>query len=143
MTQLPIKIVKSRDAATSILRKMGITARDYNLFITKLDSGDFSCRVALAERHLRPKPPEPPPVVKERKPRIQGPHVLNGCSTNPNSVSTVVRRAILNGRSNQDIWEEIREKFNLDDKKKYYPSWYRCDLRRKGLLPAEADRPHG
>jgi hypothetical protein len=45
------RIVSRRDSATTILRKMGINSRDYDVFIKNID-GQFEVNVALAESHL-------------------------------------------------------------------------------------------
>ena len=44
------KTYTARDSATSALRKLGLQARDYNLFITKV--GDkFECKLGAAAAH--------------------------------------------------------------------------------------------
>jgi hypothetical protein len=48
------------------------------------------------------------------------------------TATEAIRRMIRAGSSNAEIWEVVKKQFNLDDKKKYYPAWYRFDLRRKG-----------
>lgn len=52
------RIVSRRDSATTILRKMGINSRDYDVFITHAASTDgtptqFVVDIALAESHLK------------------------------------------------------------------------------------------
>jgi hypothetical protein len=44
----------------------------------------------------------------------------------------VSRALIRAGKSNAEVWEVIKVQFNLDDKKKHYPGWYRGDMRKKG-----------
>jgi hypothetical protein len=134
------KIYAARDSATSALRKIGLQARDYNLFITKV--GDkFECKLGAAAAHLEslknPKPIEAkePKVAKagrrdtdpvvEVKPKKLG-------------ISATARELILSGKTNQEVWEALKQQFNLDDSKKHYPTWYRCEMKRTGLLPKEA-----
>jgi hypothetical protein len=45
-------------------------------------------------------------------------------------VGQLARDLILAGRTNQEIWVALKQRFNLDDSKKHYPSWYRCQLKR-------------
>ncbi len=150
------KTYTTRDSATSALRKLGLQARDYNLFITKV--GDkFECKLGAAAAHLEslknPKPVEEKathikitestdaknaknarlvkagrraadPVV-EVKPKKMG-------------ISATARELILSGKTNQEVWEALKQQFNLDDSKKHYPTWYRCEMKRTGLLPKEA-----
>lgn len=53
------------------------------------------------------------------------------------SVSGTCQRLILDGKSNADIWAVLKEQFNLDDSKKYYPAWNRAMMTRKGLIKKE------
>lgn len=57
-----VKFYARRDSATTVLRKMGIHARDYNAFIEVMSDGQFACHIARAEMHLEslknPKPAE-------------------------------------------------------------------------------------
>lgn len=54
------------------------------------------------------------------------------------TVSSRARELILAGKTNAEVGAVLKAEFKLDDAKvKAYPSWYRGDLRRKGLLPSE------
>lgn len=128
-----VKFYARRDSATAVLRKMGIPACDYNAFIEVMSDGQFACHIARAEMHLEslknPKPAETKaakaPASTETKPKRAG-------------ISATARELILAGKSNQEVWTILKETFGLDDGKKHYPSWYRCEMKRKGLLPKEA-----
>jgi len=113
------KIVKTRDTATAMLRKLGINSRDYNLFISKLETGMFAVDIALAKNHLKLK----------AKTRVRG-----APKERRESVSSLAERLILDGKTNEEVWAELQAKFNLDATKKSYPSWYRCRLKRQGKL---------
>jgi hypothetical protein len=58
-----VKFYARRDSATTVLRKMGIHARDHNAFIEVMSDGQFACHIARAEMHLEslknPKAAEP------------------------------------------------------------------------------------
>ena len=166
------KIYAARDSATSALRKLGIQARDYNFFITKV--GDkFECKLGAAAAHLEslknPKPINREEVDLRSKIMAEDPNSdLDDCSIDDlreiaaklgltkstsksnraakapktvkpaaetRSISSVARAMILDGKTNQEVWAAIKEQFNLDDSKKHYPTWYRCEMSRKGLLP--------
>lgn len=123
------KLYTTRDSATSALRKLGLKPRDYDLFITKVD-GKFECRVGAAAAHLaallQPKPAvkEAAPAVKESKPAKR------------TGISQTARDLILAGKTNVEVWALLQAQFGLDDSKKHYPTWYRSELKRKGLLAA-------
>lgn len=128
-----VKIFKTRDSATTLLRKLGIQARDYNFFIEKMTDGRFACQVAKAEMHLNELKQ---PAAKPTKPtkagrRTTDPEVQ---TTKKQGVSQVARDLIRAGKSNQEVWTAIKAQFNLDDSKKHYPTWYRCEMKRKGLV---------
>lgn len=109
------KIVKKRDAATAALRKLGVKKTDYNQFISKLEDGTFKVEVTKAKAHLAAaKKP-----AKDKKPRKV-------------SCSAVARELIQAGKSNAEVWAIIKEQFKLDDAKRHYPTWYRCQLKRLG-----------
>lgn len=137
-----VKIFKTRDSATSLLRKLGIQSRDYNFFIEKMTDGRFACQVAKAEMHLESlKNPAPKTImgsaIKAGR-RASDPVVKSDKPAKAKGVSAVARELILAGRTNQEVWAVIKEAFNLDDSKKHYPTWYRCEMKRKGQLPANA-----
>jgi len=52
----------------------------------------------------------------------------------PVTVSSFMRGMILDGATNQEVWEAAQPLFGLDDKKRGYPAWYRTELKNKGLL---------
>lgn len=144
------KTYTARDSATSALRKLGLQARDYNLFITKV--GDkFECKLGAAAAHLESlKNPKPvveakaeakPVAAKESKVVKAGRRVADPVvEVKPKKmgISATARELILSGKTNQEVWEALKQQFNLDDSKKHYPTWYRCEMKRTGLLPKEA-----
>lgn len=137
MTKTTVKFYTRRDSATTALRKLGIQPRDYNLFIEKMTDGRFACQVAKAQMHLESLKNPSPKMIRAGR-RATDPVVKSGKPTKTKGVSAVARELILAGRTNQEVWAVIKEAFNLDDSKKHYPTWYRCELKRKGQLPAEA-----
>jgi hypothetical protein len=134
-----VKIFKTRDSATSLLRKLGIQSRDYNFFIEKMTDGRFACQIARAQMHLESlKNPAPKPVIESGKAGRRAANPVVKSTKTAKGVSAVARELILAGRTNQEVWAVIKEAFNLDDSKKHYPTWYRCEMKRKGQLPANA-----
>lgn len=122
------KTYSRRDSCTSVLRKMGITAKDYDFFIDK--QGDqFVCRTDKAARHLEqlkelaanPKAEKPAKAPKQPKElKI--------------TVSARARELIREGNSNEQVWVVLQAEFKLDDNKKHYPGWYRAAMTRAGQL---------
>lgn len=128
-----MKTVKTRDAATSILRKLGVNSRDYNLFITKNPDGTFTVKqsealkaragavildlVTTKDITLTPSPVAAAPKPEKRQ-----------------SISQLAEELLLAGRTNPEVWAELKAKFRLGDDKKHYPSWFRSRLRRQGRL---------
>jgi hypothetical protein len=146
-----VRIVKTRDAATSILRKLGLKPNMYGLFMKKLDDGRYEVDIpevfikgyGVNFDQLKPKSekvikvkadkpvkvktvkaPKEPKAKKEPKPRRV-------------SVSSVAEELLLAGKTNEEVFAVLKEKFKLDDSKKNYPSWYRCRLKRQKKLAEE------
>ena len=149
------KTYTARDSATSALRKLGLQARDYNLFITKV--GDkFECKLGAAADHLEslknPKPGETNATrtkvtesesVDAKDARLakagrRDTDAVVEAKVKKMGISATARELILSGKTNQEVWEALKQQFNLDDSKKHYPTWYRCEMKRTGLLPKEA-----
>lgn len=127
-----VKFYARRDSATTVLRKMGIPACDYSAFIEVMSDGRFACHIARAEMHLESlKNPKP---VETKAAKATHP----AAETKRTGISATARALILAGKTNQEVWAELKQQFNLNDSKKHYPTWYRCEMKRKGLLPKEA-----
>lgn len=122
-----VRVVGTRDSATSILRKLGVKPRDYNFFISKRDNGQLEVAVEAAQAHLQALllPSTPAPKVEPKAvPADKGEKKV--------SCSAVARDLILAGKTNDEVWVVIAEQFKLDQKKRGYPAWYRFLLRKTG-----------
>lgn len=129
-----VKNYTRRDSATSMLRKMGIPAADYDKFIAVRDDGTFDCFVANAAKCLAAlNNPKGGKKDKAATPKAETPKAEKP-KTMKDTISSVARELILKGLDNQGVWEGLKKRFNLDDSKKHYPTWYRCEMKRKGLL---------
>jgi hypothetical protein len=133
-SELAVRLVKTRDAATAILRKMEIKPRDYDFYIEKLSNGKFAVKVEKAEIFLK--------SLKQTKGKLT--EITVGDPVNEHGVvkavktkrvertscSSVAKELILAGKTNQEVWDVISKQFKLDATKKHYPTWYRCQLKR-------------
>jgi len=148
------KLYTRRDTVVAILRKMGIDKANYNKFISTPTSGTesgFYVDVVAAEASLKPtKKPQPKqkePKSKEPTPKAKVKAKSNSTvhdeldaessSTKPTSgksISKIIQDMILNGMTNQQIWDVLKQQYGLDDSKKYYPAWNRSEMRRSGKL---------
>ena len=50
------------------------------------------------------------------------------------TVSSVCRQLIAEGKTNEEVWSIVKPLFDMPDTKKGYPAWYRADMKKKGLL---------
>lgn len=132
-----VRFFKVRDSATSMLRKMGVAAKDYNSFIDVMPDGYFACQMAKAEAYL----------VSNRKVVAEIGNELSGVEPTPTKIEVGVlaeepnpkrggiastcRDLILAGKTNKEIWAIIQPMFDMADNKSHYPSWYRSQLKRK------------
>lgn len=66
------------------------------------------------------------------------------------TVAATCRSMIIAGRTDGQIWSVLRCVFKIDESKRSYITWYRCEVRRRGLTedrrakkqPVEKDRRH-
>lgn len=212
MTTITTRVVKTRDAATSILRKLGLKPNSYGLFMKKLDDGRFEVDLpkvfeqGYGVKFDQPKPGDAaarkPVKAKakkilfksgqkvtlkkfEKEPEqdatilqdVYGDENAIAVSVKPESktddgireitidqiktpkpktvkapkepkakqepkarrvsVSSVAEELLLAGKTNEEVFAVLKEKFKLDDSKKNYPSWYRCRLKRQKKLAEE------
>ena len=155
MTTITTRVVKTRDAATSVLRKLGLKPNAYGLFMKKLEDGRFEVDLpkvyeqgyAIAGntgKLMKPdktkveKPVKEPKAEKPAKePKAKPEKVKKEPKPRRVSVSSMAEELILAGQTNERVFAALKEKFKLSDDKKNYPSWYRCRLRRQGKLPKE------
>lgn len=76
-------------------------------------------KVPTVVRYEEVKPPKAP--QKQRAPSTKV------------TVASEIRRMVKLDKSNGEIWAVIQPQFDLPDSKKWYPSWYRSEMKRKGL----------
>jgi hypothetical protein len=159
MTTITTRVVKTRDAATSILRKLGLKPNMYGLFMKKLDDGRFEVDLPKvyeqgygvngAIKAEKPTKSEVVGAVKAidkmaqkmaasvKKAKAKEPKAKQEPKPRRVSVSSVAEELLLAGKTNEEVFAVLKEKFKLDDSKKNYPSWYRCRLKRQKKLAEE------
>lgn len=151
MTTITTRVVKTRDAATSILRKLGLKPNMYGLFMKKLDDGRFEVDLPKVYEQgygvngaIKAEKPATAAKVKIEKPvkakavkAPKEPKAKKEPKARRVSVSSVAEDLLLAGKTNEEVFAVLKEKFKLDDSKKNYPSWYRCRLKRQKKLAEE------
>lgn len=146
-----IKKYSKRDSATAFLRKNGVSKENYDKYIHQEaapgEDAVYCVNVALLNEDLSGVEkivsgptmtrPQKPLVKKEKSDKKEKTNKAKGRGvviTTAHNVSNICREMIINGFTNEEVWDTIKDEFNLDDNKKYYPSWYRCELRRRGAI---------
>lgn len=82
---------------------------------------------------------EKPAAVKEEKPTKKAAkpkaelRKVTETPTPKEGKGAFIRRLISLGYTNAEIWADIVVRYELDEGKKYYPGWYRYDMRRQGF----------
>lgn len=128
-----IKYYTRRDSATSVLRKMGVPSDYYVQLIEVMSDGQYELNVTKAEAFLESlKKPKVAPAKAGR--RVDDPIVEKTGQPKRGSISHVARELILSGKTNLEVWVLLKETFGLDESKRHYPTWYRAELKRKGLM---------
>ena len=138
-----MKTYANRDSATSALRKIGIHPRDYNLFIGG-EKGKFTVDLDKAQHHkdsLNKKAEKSiDTLLHDIKPALTKALKDSAKATGlekperKTTVGAVCRELITKGKTNAEIWAVIEPRFSMPAKRKYFPAWYRFDMKRKGLL---------
>lgn len=130
-----VKTVARRDSATTLLRKLGIKASDYNLFIQQTTDGRYAVSLDKAAEYLAARLRK---VALEEIPQAknQGRTAKEAASNQIKrpSVAGVIRKYILDGLDNKAIHELLKRDFGHDEDKAHYPAWYRSQMRREGLV---------
>ncbi len=129
------KTYLKRDGAVAALRKAGVKPEDYEANLAKVEGGfeatlpDAPVKAEVKEalkglkasvdkQAKKAKAPKKAKAKKEPKePRV--------------SIGSVVRDLVKKGKNNAFIWGVIKKQFKLDDSKKWYPAWYRSDVKRR------------
>lgn len=141
---MSIKHYTRRDSATAALRKLGIIAADYSKFITQTTSdGGVSCDLEAAQAyvsgHSKHLPQEDATIkgeITETTSVAKAPKKTAKASADKMpSISAVCRELILAGKTNKEVWDIVQPQFQLSDKKRGYPAWYRTELKNAGKLP--------
>lgn len=154
--EIKVKVVKTRDSATNVLRKLGVKRPAYNLFITKLETGSWEVnlpKVHEAGYAIGPTKLVQPPVTlakaekaakrakkTEKKLPVEKPvkfkkeEVVKAPVERKVSISSVAEAMILDGKTNEEVFKALQLQFKLDDGRKTYPSWYRSRLKRQGKM---------
>lgn len=135
------KYYTRRDSATAVLRKLGIPSSQYRNYISIAPDGRFICNIASAENFVQKligKSKRPIKTTQRiRKERGQD---VDGSPINPKkkkvTISGLCREKILDGLTNKEVFAAMTKEFGAGstEGKEGYPSWYRCELKRKGLL---------
>ena len=135
------KFYARRDSATTVLRKAGIPARDYQLFIKKSGDG-VTLDYKLLQEYLSGKSqgtsdPKATNAFQGPKttPKAKAAEAAEATQKQPKAtVSSTARELIKQGMGNEQVWVVLKDHFKLADSKKHYPAWYRAQMKRDGLL---------
>lgn len=134
-----IKTYARRDGATAALKKLGIKASDYNMFIFQTTDGRTAAALDKAQEYLQAQLRK---VANEEVPQKQNKgRTKKEADSNQikrPSVAGVIRKLILDGLDNKAIHEVMKRDFGHDEDKAHYPAWYRSQMRREGLIERPA-----
>lgn len=136
-----VKTYSSRTNATAPLRKLGIKASDYNMFVMQTTDGRYAVALDKAEEYLAARLRK---VANEEVPQKQNRgRTAKEAESNQvkrPTVAGVIRKLILDGLDNKSIHEVMVRDFGHDEDKAHYPGWYRSQMRREGLIERPAPR---
>lgn len=122
-----VKVYASRNSAVNRLRELGVKPADYDHFITLTATGQVACELGRAQFHIDQQ--------RKRAEKARKTTRKTRARAGVTSMAEFVRGLILKGEDNAAVWKKMQRRFELPDDKRWYPAWYRGDMRRKGLLP--------
>lgn len=122
-----MRTYKKRDCATEFLRKCGIEPKYYDIFIRKVDNY-FQVDDELLNKY------QTNSKLRRELRRKHRQYLLKIVTPTGGPVFRKICELIRQGKTNKEIWGIIQPMFNLSDKKRNYPGWYRCYLRRRGMI---------
>jgi restriction endonuclease Mrr len=132
-----VKTFTRRDSCTAILKKLGVPASDYNQFIWRTTDGRFTVNTEKAELYLASRLQNvAKEVVQGRNKGATERQAESNQIKRPSSAS-FIRRLILDGKTNQEIFKILQDQFGCGEEKSNHAAWYRSQMRRQGLI----DRP--
>jgi len=124
------RIAKDQTHATTMLLKLGVNKKYHKKFTHKLADGRYQVNVVEAAVAVETSNPEvaqqKPVTIPKRKPRAA-------------SCAGDCLALFLKGKTNQEVWDTVRVRWQLGDDRAHYVSWYRCHFRRIGKLPPRKD----
>jgi hypothetical protein len=126
------KVFNKRDAATAFLKKAGVPSANYaSLIEIKAVKGikQFIVEPDFVKEFVDELNKPVPPIVDVDK---QAKQEKRASKSTRRTVSSVARELILQGLDNNATYAKLVDEFALSADKKYYPAWYRSELRRKG-----------
>jgi len=95
--------------------------------LRKMEQGIEEMNGVAAPKGRRGSPSASLPTTVKRPTQI-----VETRTSGKRNCTTVSEALIRQGKTNAEVWEIIRVEFNLDEKKRGYPAWYRSRMRRAG-----------
>jgi hypothetical protein len=130
-----MKTYKSRDSATSLLRKFGYNKEDYTKMIVKNSDGSFQFNCIPVDQTPKPKAKTTLADVakkpKDQKAKAPAKKAVRE-DVSKVSISSVVRQGVKDGLDNSQIYQLCLKKISgFGEDKKWYVGWYRNHFKRQ------------
>lgn len=131
-----IRTYASRRSATEVLRKIGIKASDYDMFVNTTTDDRHAVFVDKAKEYLQARLRNVARDVPKMKNRGRTESEAESNVTKRVSAAATIRKLILDGEENKAIHELMKKEFGHTEEQAHYPCWYRSQMRRQGLVDA-------
>lgn len=137
-----VSTYSARRSATERLRKLGVAATDYDMFIMQTTDGRYAVNAEKAKEHLAAKLRK---VATQEVPQKKNKgRTLKEAESNQvkrPTVAATIRGYIMEGLDNKTIHEIMVRDFGHTEDKAHYPGWYRSQMKREGLVPPASRKP--
>lgn len=128
----------TKEALSYLGNIINITAQEFTTASTKKTAAANLAEKKTAAKPEKPaKAEKPAKLAKPKTTTVKSPVKKGG--DKKLSASQMFQDLIMKGELTDDkIFEEVKEKFGLDDKKRGYVKWYRNHLAKQGANPPDA-----
>lgn len=133
----PFKVLNTREEAEMELSFIGADPKRFHMYIEKRLDGRFNCLTQKAERHIV-EDLEARCVVKRcivaeftEYAAVDKPPAKSGEETQ----GFKARAMLLAGCTDGELMDMLDREFGVGPNRQDYVNWYRCQLRRFGMVP--------
>ena len=128
----------SREAVNCLAHLTPISTQEANMAVARRNKLEEQ-KTTKPTKPTKVKAEKPAKVKAEKPAKVKAEKPAKVKKERGETAASMFRRLIMTGKLTDDkIFQQVQEKFGLDDSKRGYVTWYRNDLTKKGENPPTA-----